>query len=125
MVTHVGDVGLLRAYLDQGTFQLRLFVNDVTPQKTDSLSTYTEAVGSGYAAIPLASGLWAVIGPPPVATYAQRTFVFTGALGLVYGYMIGAPDGSLFGAERFTNGPYDIRRNGDLIRVTPTVVREV
>lgn len=124
MVTHAGDKGLLQAYLTQGTFWLRLYANDLTPQKADAIAAYQEPFGSGYGPIALNTGLWNVSGPPPLAVYPQMTFAFTGALGLMYGYFIEAPDGTLFGAERFSNGPYNIQRNGDVIKVTPTVIRE-
>jgi len=43
----------------------------------------------------------------------------------VYGYYLTqTSSGLLVYAERFTNGPYNIADNGDVIRVTPQILAD-
>jgi hypothetical protein len=102
---------------------LRLYTSNTTPGETDTTATYTEASGSGYAAITLTGSSWTVSeGAPSDASYAQQTFTFSGALGNVYGYfVIGGTDGVIRWAERFSDGPYNIQNNGDQIKITPKI----
>jgi len=102
---------------------LKLFCNDVTPDDTDTASTYTEASGGGYAAITLTSGSWTVTvaDDPSDAVYAQQTFTFTGALTTnltVYGYFVVDADGVLIWAEAFSSS-FTPANNGDTIKITP------
>lgn len=106
---------------------LRLFTNNVTPAETDVTTDYTEAVGSGYAAITLAGASWAapVESSPSSIAYPQQTFLFTGALGAVYGYfMTRAISGRIALAERFTDGPYTVTAAGDAIKLTPRLTAD-
>lgn len=105
---------------------LILYTNNITPGETDTIATYTEASGSGYAAVALTAANWtATPGAPTEAVYPEVTFTFTGALGNVYGYAIkGATSGNLKWAERFSNGPYNVQNNGDQIKVTPKLTLE-
>jgi hypothetical protein len=105
---------------------LKLFTNNITPAETDTEATYTEAAGSGYAAVGLTGASWTITpGNPSSAAAAEQTFNFTGALGNVYGYfVVQAVSGKIMWAERFTNGPYNIQNNGDQIKVTPQFTGE-
>jgi hypothetical protein len=106
---------------------LRLYTNNITPAETDTASTYTEASGSGYAAITLTGSSWNAPseGAPSSIGYAQQTFTFTGALGNVYGYyMTRATSGRIALAERFTNAPFNIANNGDQIKITPQITAD-
>ncbi len=102
---------------------LRLYTNNKTPSETDVEGDYTEASGSGYAAISLTGASWTISGTAPTqAAYAQQTFTFTGALGNVYGYYLTRnADDKLQLAERFSDGPYNIQNNGDTIKITPQI----
>lgn len=106
---------------------LRLFTNNVTPAETDTAANYTEASGSGYAAIALLGASWAapVEGLPSSIAYPQQTFLFTGALGAVYGYfMTRAISARIALAERFTDGPYTVANAGDAIKLTPRLTAD-
>lgn len=105
---------------------LRLFQNNVTPADADNVnaSGYTEAAFTGYSAIALTAGSWSVTTAlPNVASYAQQTFTSSAnqTVQNIYGYYITRADGSLFVAERFSDGPYAVSVNGQTIKVTPNV----
>jgi hypothetical protein len=102
---------------------LKLYTNNKTPAQADTPASYTEATGFGYAAKTLTAASWVLSsGGPSIAIYAQQIWTFTGALGNVYGYYyVGATSGKLYGAERFTNGPFNATTNGDEIRHTPRI----
>lgn len=101
--------------------RLRLFTNNFTPSDTNTSANFTEATGNGYANLLLTAASWVVTeGAPSHADYPEVTFLFTGALGNVYGYYItGETSGKVRFAERFADGPYVIEGSGDQIRVTP------
>lgn len=98
-------------------------VNASAPAEADVAATYTEASGSGYAAITLTPASWTITeGAPTTAEHTEVTFSFTGSLGNVYGYFIvGDTSGRLKWAERFTGRPYNIQNNGDQIKITPKI----
>ena len=102
---------------------IRLYSNDIIPSQTDSVTDYTEVTGGGYAAQNLIAGAWIVTeGNPSTATHPLVTWVFTAAVGNVYGYYITRQTtGDLFWAERFLNAPYNIQNVNDEIRVTPKI----
>ena len=64
---------------------------------------------------------WSILNTdPPVAVGAQQTFTFAGALGNVYGYYLTREtSGKIAWAERFSDGPYNVARSGDDIKVVP------
>lgn len=106
------------------TLTLRLFSNNHTPAVGDTIASYTEVSGGGYAAKSLASGTWNITsGNPTVATYTAQDFAFTGATsapGTVYGYYITDASNVVRAAQRFSDlvvpfTPVD----GSLIRITP------
>lgn len=102
---------------------LRLFTNDITPKKSDTTATYQEASGNGYAQKNLDPSGWTVTETvPPAALHAQQIFSFTGPVGNVYGYFLTrVTSGRIAWAERFANGPYEITRSGDEIKVAPRI----
>jgi hypothetical protein len=107
---------------------LKLFKNNITPAETDTAATYTEADFTGYVATTLAGAGWTITpGAPTEAVFAEQSF--TSSAGAqsqnVYGYyVIEAVSGFIQWAERFTNGPYLIQNNGDVIKVTPKFTGE-
>jgi len=123
-----GEDLALKALLNHTAGQnlvLRLYRNDQTPVDTHTSSDYTEANFTGYAAVTLTGSSWSVSGG--VSSYAQQSF--TSSAGSqnqdVYGYyMTQTSSGLLVYAERFTNGPYNIADNGDVIRVTPQILAD-
>ena len=101
---------------------LKLFVNNITPDKAVTAGSFTEASGSGYAAKTLNSGMdWSfTAGDPSKAETAFQTFTFTGALGIVYGYyIVGSVSGIVYWCERFTT-PIPITSDGDKVVIPVT-----
>lgn len=100
---------------------IRLYTNNHPPTETDTAANYTEAAGGGYVTKQLSSASWTVVaGNPSLGTHTQISWLFTGAVGNVYGYYVTRRlTGELMWAESFNNGPYNIQNNGDEIRVTP------
>ena len=96
---------------------LRLYANDWTPGLDDDASAYVEVSGGGYAAATLRGAAWAV---EERAEHAVQVFVFSGAVGDVFGwYMTRAKSGRLAWAGRFADGPYAVGVRGDRIKITP------
>lgn len=132
LVPNVGEEQIFKLLLNKsGTLRdstLKLFKSNTTPAEGDTAATYTEADFTGYAAVNLVAGDWTITpGAPTAAGCAQKTF--TSSAGSqnqpVYGYyIVTQTDNILFGAERFTDGPYTIVNNGDLIKVTPNLTLE-
>jgi len=124
-----GETIMLEAFVNKTAGQnlrLKLFTNNVTPAEGDTEATYTEASGFGYADVLLSGASWTVAaGAPSDASFAQQIFTFTGALGNVYGYYYTqTTSGKAVGAERFTDGPYNIQNNGDQIKITPKITQD-
>lgn len=125
VVPNVAEIVILEYILNKGNaiedLDIKLYVNDVTPTDTDTEASYTEASGGGYSPIQLTPGSWSISpGTPTSAEHLQVTWTFTGTVGLVYGYFVTRrTSGDLMWAERFTNGPYNVQLNGDVIRITP------
>jgi hypothetical protein len=105
---------------------IRLYANDVIPDENSTQATFVEVSGGGYTSTNLVPGSWSIIaGSPSQAEHTEVTWVFTGAIGPVYGYYVTrAVGGELMWAERFTNGPFNINTNGDEIRITPRLTLE-
>lgn len=80
---------------------LRLYTNDVTPAGDSEATDFTEATGSGYAAIPLTAGNWtaALVDGIPCAVFPAQTFVLTGVL-TAQGWFITNAAGALVTAVR-------------------------
>lgn len=107
---------------------LRLFKSNTTPAETDTEATYTEADFTGYSSATLTGSSWSTSGTAPTqAAYAQQSF--TSSAGSqnqdVYGYYVTqATSGKLLWAERFSNAPFNIANNGDVIKVTPQITMD-
>ena len=104
---------------------LKLYSNNYTPVEGSTAGNFTEATFTGYSAATLTGSSWTVTtGDPTYASYAQQTF--TSSAGSqnqdIYGYfVVGASSGTIYWAELFTDGPYNIANNGDAIKVTPYI----
>jgi len=107
---------------------LRLFKSNTTPAETDTEATYTEADFTGYSSATLTGSSWSTSGTAPTqAAYAQQSF--TSSAGSqnqdVYGYYVTqVTSGKLMWAERFSNAPFNIANNGDVIKVTPQITMD-
>jgi hypothetical protein len=111
----------------RNTLSLRLYSNDVTPDESSSLSSFTQVSGGGYAAKSLLSASWtATPGDPTVLEYAEQEFLFTGtttAPGTIYGYyLVDTVTGLYIGGERFPGSVLPVTPvAGSKISITPTV----
>lgn len=130
VLTNVGEDRMLGLMLNKGSgyalgnVTLRLFKNNFTPSEGDGTSTgYTEATFTGYAGVILTGTSWGITpGDPTVAAYAQQTFTCSSATSeSIYGYYLATSSGGVVVAEAFSDGPYVVTNNGDLIRVTPQI----
>lgn len=105
------------------TLGLGLYTNNYEVVESDTLSALTELSGSGYARKPLTAANWVITeGNPSEAAYPTLTWTFdSNNAADVYGYFLYIVDASvtyLIGAEKFSDGPYQINTNGDKILVT-------
>lgn len=129
-VSNDGDK-LIAQYLTNAAtpenLKIKLFTNNVTPDKSYVASSLTECTATGYAAVTTASGSFTVTegtGNGSTATtiaYPAQTFTLTAAA-TCYGYfLVGATSGKLYWAEVFSGGPYTIPSGGGTISVTVNV----
>ena len=123
---NVGEGIALKALVNHTApqdFVLRLYSNNITPAETDTAATYTEATGGGYAAKNLTGASWTFTeGAPSFGAYARQDWVFSAAIGNVYGYYYTqTTSGLLVASERFPDGPYPIANPNDEVRVTPRI----
>lgn len=121
-VPNAAETLVLQKLLNQ-VLTLRLFSNNKTPGETDTVGSYTEVAGGGYAGKALAYASWTV--SEGVAAYPAQTFTFTGATtapGTIYGYYVTDASGDLLWAERFDASvvPF-IPIAGSKIRITPRI----
>ena len=125
-----GEVSMLAVLLGlvaRPSLELRLYVNDRSPQLADTVADYTELTGHGYAPIALPPSTWSVrpadpgTNTPAFAPAADLVFTFNaaGPADLVYGYLVVTDDGRLWGAQRFDDGPYRVQNVNDEVRVAP------
>lgn len=99
---------------------LKLYSNNYTPQMEDTADLYTEVTGNGYTSKALTTSDWSIAAGD--ALYPQQTWTFTGAAGAIYGYyVVSATSGDLIFAERFSDAPYTIAVDGDIIKVTLSI----
>lgn len=129
VVPNNGEGDALEYFVNRASPQnlvLRLYTSNTTPAETDTAATYTEAAGSGYAAITLTGASWAapVEGAPSSIGFAQQTFTLTGALDAFGYYMTRVTSGRIALAERFTSAPFSIPAGGGTIRITPQITAD-
>jgi len=115
-----GLLGQLVPYLD--TLQLRLFVNDFTPSRTDSESAFVDASYDGYVHIPLDDWPQPFVNGNDQGETSHPTVTFRvgpgGGTGGAYGYWITDAAGRYLFAERFAFPPVDMSLPGQTCPVT-------
>lgn len=123
VIPNEGEVHCLDSWLETTTPEaqdLRLYVNDITPGETDTVATYTEASGGGYAEKALVRATWnaASAGAPSSKGYPEQTWSFSGSPGLVYGYYVVAVtlEDLMWAENVFASG--QAFGNGDEFRLT-------
>ena len=106
-LTKSGNEAALQALVERG---LTLVLTDQDGQPIDP--------GAGYEPRPLDPADWNNLEHPGVA------FVFSGARSPIHGYALVPSSGlpTVYGAEVFRDGPYNIRNNGDRVVITPTLL---
>lgn len=125
LIPNAGETILLNNFFNKVAPQdqtLKLYTSNTTPAETDTAATYTEAAWTGYAAKSLTGASWTLSGTAPTqAATGVQTFTSSANQTLVnnYGYfVIQTTSGTIMFAERFTDAPYAISNNGDVINVT-------
>lgn len=130
LVPNSGEVIALSYLVNKATPEnlvYKYFTNNITPAETDTVVTYTEAAGGGYAPLSLTGATWTVTaGAPSVAAYPQQTTTFTGPLTgntTIYGYFVTrATSNDLVLAETFTS--FTPTTSGDNIKITPQITAD-
>lgn len=130
VVCNNGELRALGYYVNKETPEdlvYCLFATNITPAETDTIGTYTEAAGGGYANKTLTGASWTLTsGAPGTADYAQQTYTFTGALttnATIHGYFVKRTStGDLMHAEAFTS--FTPANNGDNIKLTPQITAD-
>jgi hypothetical protein len=103
---------------------LRLFENDIKPDYYSTVSDFKEVNGGGYTPKVLNASKWkfGFVEDIPAAAYPEQLFVFTGPIGLIYGFYLTDGNGKVVRmAERFADGPYEVLRMKDNITVVARV----
>jgi hypothetical protein len=102
----------------------RLFVNDVTPDGTETPASFTEASWTGYSAVSVALAEWidsGVAGGVDLWIHAPIAFAnSSGSDQQAYGYFVLDSDGDLLCAARFDGAPLT-RADGQVFFVIPTM----
>ena|SRR5260221_138134 len=109
-----------------GNQNLKLFVNNVTPDDTFVAAGLTEMSTLGYAQKVLTKTSWVTVagatGQPATSTYAQQTWTFTaGTAVTVYGYYYTDVTTGLLVAVELFSSPKVVQNTGDQIIITPTI----
>jgi len=121
-----GEAIMLQALVNKQPGQhlvLKLYQNDITPQKTQTEADYREADFAGYRAIPLVGAAWTSTGSR--VTYAEQTFESSADQDAqtIYGYYyVQAVSGKLIAPERFATA-FKIQNAGDAIKITPVLAQ--
>jgi hypothetical protein len=121
VITNAGKQKALEYFVGKDTATesliLKLYSNNISPERDDTLDLYTEVTDGGYVSKALTPASWSIT--DGTAEYPQQVWTFTGTASSVYGYYaVSATSNELMFAERFASGPYTITTSGDIIRVT-------
>lgn len=126
VVPNAGEVELLDKLLKDAltvdeNYTLKLYNNNVTPDQTSVVGTFTEATFTGYSAKTLTRTGWtasSTVSNKAQSSYAQQSWT-CGATGeTVYGYyVLGATSGVCLWAEKFASPR--ILANTDVLNLTP------
>jgi hypothetical protein len=128
VIPNQSEADSLEYFVNRATSEnivLRLFTNDIAPGAETVTEDFTEASGSGYAAIELTNWDEPTLGEPSLITHPEQTFNFSAGLGPIYGYhMTRATSGRIVAAGRFEDGPYLIPSGGGTIAFTPVITSQ-
>jgi hypothetical protein len=114
---------ILSRMLDPDVFY-GLFVNDITPDGTQTLADFTEAAWTGYNAVDIPLAEWVDTGVAGgVDLWIHAPIVFSNSSGSdqqAYGYFVVDADGDLICAARFDSAPLT-RADGEVWFIIPTM----
>jgi hypothetical protein len=103
---------------------LRRIIRESTRLKlytaTRNGASFTEARGGGYSDVELVAADWTITTTdPPHAESRVQQFVFDGTatLSIAGAYLVESAGGGVLWWEPFEQGPFDMRRPGDLVPV--------
>ena len=127
VLLHQGEQAMLEAFVNKTapqTLIAKLFVTNVTPAKTDTESSYTEATGGGYVTKTCTPGDWTWTSATPShidLPQADTIWTFTGPLTtnlVIYGYyLIQTTSGKAVWAEAISP-TFQPASNGDQFKLT-------
>jgi hypothetical protein len=127
LVPDAGEVAMLDMLLKTTTPEgqtLKLYTNNYDAVEGSVAGDFTEASGSGYAAVALTRGTWggaSTAAGTTSAAYPAQVFSFSGALTIVGYFVVGSSSGTILWAERIYAGAGQAFANGDTLTVTPRV----
>lgn len=109
-------------YMLNRTLKLRLYSNNLIPDASTTISSFTEVIGGGYAEISLLAADLTVV--DDLASWPQQTFTFTDVPtgpSTVYGaYIVDPLNTGFIWAERFPDAVLPFNPvAGTTIKVTP------
>jgi len=94
---------------------LKLFENDVEPSAENTVADFIEPWL--YDPLLLPGSIWVI--DDRSAQAPPQVIEFQGYKGFIHGYFIvTGTTGKLMWAERFSDGPYEVRNKGDKVTVT-------
>jgi hypothetical protein len=126
VVPKVGELELLNKMLisqlaTDENYILKLYNNDITPDKNSVASIFNEAVFTGYTSKILLRSNWSspiIISDKAISSYPQQNWTCGVTGDTIYGYfVVGANSGILLWAERFDQ--YKTLSYSDILIVTP------
>lgn len=127
VLLHQGEQGNLEAFVNKtapSTLICKLFATNVTPGKTDTESSYTEAAGGNYSSKSCTPANWTWTSATPShidLTQATTSWTFTGALTTnptIYGYWLARTDNSKAQIAEAISPTFTPANNGDQLLLT-------
>ena len=129
ITTDVGEIMLLRYMLNNmspGNVQLHLFKNNITPNGSDVIGSYTESNEAGYSAVALLGSAWTFLtsSGTSTASYATQTLSFSTSASVYGYYLTNLQPGNtkqVIWAKKFDGAPYTIPTIGGNMQITPII----
>ena len=115
---------LIPPYLVANDIKVKLFCNNHTPVRGDSVASFTEAAGGGYAAKTLGANTHTVDSgsTPHDISWSPQTFTFTGPLTTnttIYGYFVTNSAGTKVLWAQLLDTPFVPANDGDNLQINP------
>ena len=120
IVPIAGRETFIKKVLNQ-TIYVRLFVNDLDPDKDTKIDDIVECSLSGYSAIVLSYSDWEIQSQTytvQAQTVNYLEFQFNES-GTIYGYYLTDSDGNLLSVEKFYPSPVEVYNDGKKLKFKP------